>query len=124
MTVAPPSEYINGNLTNGVILGLFNLNYSDFETGTEMYIRQSMSNNTFLRRVGQPQSSTYNGVPCITNRLEGRSPKTHSVEHVVVYTCKRSPVKLFYVVTVNSGASAKWYEEMNNRITQSISFLQ
>lgn len=123
ITVAQPSEYINGNLVNGVILGMFDLNNADFDTATETYIRQQMSINKYLGRVGLPESTTYNNVPCVINRMEGHSPITRNVEQVVVYTCKRSPLKVFYVVTVNSGPNAKLYEEVNNRITQSISFL-
>lgn len=124
VTVALPSEYINGDLTNGVILGLFDLNGANFETGTESYVRQLVSNNKYLRRVGWPQNSPVDNVPCVTNRMEGLSPKTRYIENVVVYTCRRSTQKLFYVVTVNSGPNANRYEEENNRITQSISFRQ
>lgn len=122
VTVAPPNEYINGNLTNGVILGLFDLNNASFETGTETYVRQLISNNKYLRRVGSIESNIVDNVPCITNRMEGLSPKSQYVEEVVVYTCRRSTQKLFYVVTVNSGPNAKWYEEENGRMTHSISF--
>jgi len=124
MTVARPSEYIDGNLTNGVILGLFDLNGASFESGTEMYVRGLISNNKYVKRVGWPESNVVSNVPCITNRMEGRSPKTSYVEKVVVYTCQRSPQKLFYVVTVNSGPDAGRYDEQNLRITQSISFRQ
>jgi hypothetical protein len=124
VTVAPPSEYVNGDLRNGVILGLFDLNNTSFETGTETYVRQLVSNNKYLRRVGSPQSSIVDNVPCITNRLDGLSPKTSDVENVVVYTCRRNAQKLFYVVTVNSGRNSNRYEEENSRITQSISFRQ
>jgi hypothetical protein len=122
VTVAPPSEYVNGDLRNGVILGLFDLNNTSFETGAETYVRQLVSNNKYLRRIGWPQSHIVDNVPCITNRLEGLSPKTRVIENVVVYTCKRNAQKLFYVVTVNSGPNASLYEEANNRITQTISF--
>lgn len=124
LTVARPSEYVNGDLTNGVILGLFDLNGSSFETGTETYVRGLISNNKYLRRVGWPESNVVDNVPCITTRMEGQSPKTQYVEKVVVYACKRSTQKLFYVVTVNSGPNANRYEEENSRITQSISFRQ
>ncbi len=122
MTVALPSEYIKGNLTNGVILGLFDLKSASFENGTETYVRQLAATNKYLIRVGQPESNIVDNVPCITNRMEGQSPKTHNAEHVVVYTCKRNAMKLFYVVTVNSGLNARQYEEENNGITRSISF--
>ena len=49
VTVAPPSEYINGNLINGVILGLFNLNGTSFEKGTETYVRGLISENKYLK---------------------------------------------------------------------------
>jgi hypothetical protein len=124
VTVAPASEYANGDLTNGVILGLFDLNGVSFETGTETYVRQLVSNNKYLKRVGWPQSNTVDNVPCMTNRMEGLSPKTRNIENVVVYTCRRSTQKLFYVVTVNSGPNANRYEEENSRVTQSISFRQ
>lgn len=124
VTVARPSEYVNGDLINGVILGSYDLNGSSFESATEMYVRGLVSNNKYVKRVGRPESSVVGYVPCITNRMEGRSPKTQEVEKVVVYTCKRSSKKLFYVVTVNSGANSGWYDEQNLRITQSISFRQ
>lgn len=122
VTVAPPSDYVNGNLTNGVILGMFDLNGSSFESGTEKYARALIANNKYLKRVGWPESNNVNNVPCITNRMEGQSPKTQYIENVVVYTCRRNAQKLFYVVTVNSGPNANRYEDENNRITQSISF--
>jgi hypothetical protein len=122
VTVAPSSEYVNGNLTNGVMLGLFDLKYEDFLTGTERYVRQLMSVNKYFRRIGAPESSSYNGVPCLTIRMQGQSPKTKYIEQAVVYTCKRSPTQLFYVVTVNSGPNASRFDEVNVRITQSIRF--
>lgn len=124
VTVAQPSEYTDGDLTNGVILGLSQLNNAGFETGTEMYVRGLLLSNKYLKRVGWPESNVVDNVPCITNRMEGQSPKTHYVEKVVVYTCKRSSQQLFYVVTVNSGPDANRYDEQNLRITQSISFRQ
>lgn len=124
VTVTRPSEYINGDLANGVILGLFELNGSSFESGTEIYVRGLISNNKYVKRVGWPESNIVDNVPCITTRMEGRSPKTHYLEKVVVYTCKRSPQKLFYVVTVNSGPNSNRYDEENLHITQSISFRQ
>lgn len=122
VTVAPRSEYVNNNLVNGVILGLFDLNNASFESGTETYVRGLLSDNRYLKRVGWPETSVVSSVPCITNRMEGQSPQTHYLEKVVVYTCKRSSLKLFYVVTVNSGPNANQYEEENNRMTQTISF--
>lgn len=122
VTVARPSEYVNGNLINGVILGLFDLNGGNFESVNEKYVRGLISNNKYLSRMGWPESNVVNNVPCITTRLEGRSPKTQYVEKVIVYTCKRNAQKLFYVVTVNSGPNANQYESENSRITQSISF--
>lgn len=122
VTVAPPSDYINGNLTNGVILGLFDLNGVSFESGTETYVRGLISANKYVKRVGWPESSVVDNVPCITTRLEGQSPKTQYVEKVIVYTCKRSAQKLFYVVTVNSGPNANHYDEQNLNITRSVSF--
>jgi hypothetical protein len=124
VTVARPSEYVNADLANGVILGLFDLNGASFETGAESYVRDLISNNKYLKRVGWPESNVVNNVPCITTRMEGQSPKTHHIEKVVVYACKRSTRKLFYVVTVNSGPHSNWYDEQNLRITQSISFQQ
>lgn len=124
VTVAPPAEYVNGDLANGVILGLFDLNGASFETGAEAHIRGLMSNNKYLRRVGWPESNAVGNVPCITTRMEGQSPKTRYVERVVVYACKRSAQEMFYVVTVNSGPNSNWYDEQNLRITQSISFRQ
>jgi hypothetical protein len=122
VTVAPPNEYIGDNLTNGVILGLFDLNGASFESGTETYVRGLVSNNKYLRRVGRPESGIVDNVPCITNRMEGQSGKTGYVEKVVVYTCRRSAERLFYVVTVNSGPNSNRYDEQNLRIAQSISF--
>lgn len=122
--VARPSEYVNGDLINGVILGLFDLDGASFEKGTELYVRGLMSNNKYLKRVGRPESNVVDNVLCITTRMEGQSPKTQYVEKVVVYTCRRSAHKLFYVVTVNSGPYSNWYDEQNLRITQSISFRQ
>lgn len=122
VTVALPGEYVNGDLANGVILGLLDLNNAGFEAATETYVRETIVNNKYLRRIGGPQSDAVDGVPCIINRMEGLSPKTHYVESVVAYTCRRSPQELFYVVTVNSGPYAGRYEEENSRITQSISF--
>jgi hypothetical protein len=122
VTVARPSEYVNGDLTNGVMLGLFDLNGASFERGTEAYVRGLNSSNKYLKRVGWPESSVVNNIPCITTRMEGLSPKTQYIENVVVYACKRSTQKLFYVVTVNSGPNANQYEDENRRITQTISF--
>lgn len=122
VTVAQPGEYVNGDLTNGVILGLLELNGASFEAGTETYVRELISNNKYLRRVGSPEGNAVDNIPCITTRMEGQSPKSRHVEKVVVYTCKRSMQKLFYVVTVNSGPHSNWYDEQNLRITQSISF--
>lgn len=122
VTVAQPSEYSNGNLTNGVILGLFDLNGGSFEAGNEKYVTGLISNNRYLKRVGWSESDVVNNVPCITTRMEGQSPQTHYFEKVVVYACKRNTQKLFYVVTVNSGPNANQFEGENNRITQSISF--
>lgn len=122
VTIAPPSEYVSGDLANGVILGLFNLNNASFETGTETYVRGLVLNNKYLKRIGGPQGNTVDNVPCMINRLEGVSPRTHYVESVVVYTCRRNAQALFYAVTVNSGPYANRYEEENSRITQSISF--
>lgn len=122
VTVAQPGEYTNGNLTNGVILGLADLNNASLESGTENYVRALISNNKYLRRVGWPEGQTVNNVPCMTTRMEGQSPNTRYLEKVVVYTCMRSSQKLFYVVTVNSGPHANQFEGENSRITQSISF--
>lgn len=122
VTVARPSEYVNSNLTNGVILGLYDLNGGSLETGTEAYVRRLMSINRYLSRVGQPESNVVDNVPCMTARMEGQSPKTQYVEKVVVYACRRNARKLFYVVTVNSGPNAGQYEDENRGITQTISF--
>lgn len=122
VTLARPSEYRNGDLLNGVILGLYDLNGAGFETGTETYVRALISNNKYLRRIGGAESSLINNVPCITSRMEGESPKTRYVEKVVVYTCRRNSSKLFYAVTVNSGPNAERFEEENGRVTQTISF--
>jgi len=121
VTVALPSEYINGNLTNGVILGLFEMKNANFEQGTETFVRQLVANNNYFNRFGYAESSVVNGIKCLTNRMQGQSPKTGYLEHAVVYTCQRNTAQLFYVVTVNSGPNANRYEEDNNRITQSIS---
>ena len=122
VTVAQPSEYINGNLTNGVILGLFDLDGGSFESGNEKYVRGLISNNKYLKKIGWGESNVVNNVPCITTRLEGQSPTTNYVEKVIIYTCQRNAQKLFYVVTVNSGPNSNKYEGENSRITQSISF--
>ena len=122
VTIAPRSEYINDNLINGVILGLFDLNNASFESGTERYVRGLLSGNRYLKRVGWPETNVIDNVPCTTNRMEGQSPQTNYLEKVVVYTCRRSAQKLFYVVTVNSGPNASQFEEGNNRLTQTISF--
>jgi hypothetical protein len=122
VTVARPSEFVNGDLTNGVILGLFDLNGASFERSTEAYVRGLNSSNKYLKRVGWPESNIVNNISCITTRLEGQSPKTQYIENVTVYACKRNPQKLFYVVTVNSGPNANRYEDENRRITQTISF--
>ena len=122
VTVAPSSEYINGNLTNGVMFGLNDLNGATFEAGTERYIRGVLSVNKYLRRVAPSESSLINGVSCLTTYLEGLSPQTQTMEKATVYTCRRSSQQLFYVVNVTSGPNAHRYEEQNSRITQSISF--
>ncbi len=122
VTIARPSEYSNSNLINGVILGMVDLNGASFESGDAKYVRDLISNNKYLKRIGWAESNVVNNVPCITTRLEGESPQTHYLEKVVVYTCKRNAQKLFYVVTVNSGPNANRYDEQNLRITQSISF--
>jgi hypothetical protein len=122
VTVAQPSEYVNGDLTNGVILGLFDLNGASFERGTQAYVRGLLSNNKYLKRTEWAESNVVDNVPCITTRLEGRSHKTQYVENVIVYTCRRSTQQMFYVVTVNSGPNANRYEDQNRHITQTISF--
>lgn len=124
VTVAPPSGYVDGNLTNGVILGLFPLTNVSFEKSTEAYVKQLISGNKYLKRVGPPESNNIQGVPCITNRFEGVSPRTRELERVVVYTFRRNALNLFYVDTVNSGPNANGYEIENGRITQSINFRQ
>jgi len=121
-TVAPASEYINGNLSNGVILGLSDLNGTTFEAGTDRYVRGLLSANKYLRRVGRSESSVVNSVPCITTRLNGLSPQTGYTENVAIYTCQRSAQAFFYVVSVNSGPNASRYEEEGSRVIQSISF--
>lgn len=122
VTVAQPSEYTDGNLTNGVILGLSDLNSAGFEAGAEAYVRGLLSNNKYLKRIGWPERNVVDNVPCVTSRMEGLSPKTHYTEKVVVYACRRSSQQLFYVVTVNSGPDANRYDEHNLHITQSVSF--
>ena len=122
VTVAPASEYINGNLVNGVILGLADLSNTTFEAGTDRYVRGLLSANKYLRRVGRSESSIVNSVPCITTRLNGLSPQTGYTENVAIYTCQRSAQALFYVVSVNSGPNAGRYEEESSRVIQSISF--
>ena len=122
VTIAPPSEYVNSNLTNGVILGLADLNGKSFDSGSDKYVRGLMSGNKYLRRIGRPESNVFNSVSCITNRLAGVSPQTGYSENVVVYTCQRSAQKLLYVVNVNSGPNASRYEEENGRIIQSFNF--
>lgn len=124
VTVARPSEYTNGDLSNGVILGLSELNSAGFETGAETYVRGLLSSNKYLKRARRSESNVVDNVPCIMNRMEGQSPKTHYVEKIVVYTCRRSSQQMFYLVTVNSGPDANLYDEQNLRITQSINFRQ
>ncbi|MCA1627293.1 MAG: hypothetical protein LC742_04955 [Acidobacteria bacterium] len=122
VTVAPPSEYVNGNLANGVIFGVKELNGATFQTGTHRYIRNVLSANSYLKTVGLPENNVFNDVPCITTRLTGWSPQSGANENVVIYTCQRNAQKLFYVVSVNSGPNASRYEEQNSRVIQSISF--
>jgi len=122
VTVAAPSEYINGNLANGVIFGLFDLNGASFESGSDRYVRAILSANKYLKRVGRPESSVSNAVPCITTRLGGPSRHTGYTENVVIYTCHRNAQNLLYVVNVTSGPNANRYEVENNRVIQSLNF--
>ncbi|MDX6613584.1 MAG: hypothetical protein QOD75_2770 [Blastocatellia bacterium] len=124
VTLAPSSQYSGGSLTNGVILGLFDFSSSTFEKGAEKHLQELKSANKYLKRIGGPVSETVDGVPCVTNRLAGVSPKSSYTEQVVVYACKRSPIKLFYLITVNSGPNAAQYEEQNIGISRSITFLK
>ena len=122
ITVAPQSEYTNGNLANGVIFGLADLNGASFESGTNRYVRGILSANKYLKRIGRSESSVINNVPCITSRLAGPSPQSGYTEHVEIYTCQRSAENLFYVVNVTSGPNANLYLQENSRVIQSISF--
>jgi len=122
ITVAPQSEYTNGNLSNGVIFGLADLNGGSFESGTDRYVRGILSANKYLKRIGRSESSVINTVPCTTSRLAGPSPQTGYTENVEIYTCQRSAENLFYVVNVTSGPNANLYLQENSRVIQSISF--
>ncbi len=122
ITVAPQSEYMNGNLFNGVIFGLSDLNGASFESGTDRYVRGILSANKYLKRTGRSERSVINSVPCITSRLAGPSPQRGYTENVEIYTCQRSAENLFYVVNVTSGPNANLYLQENSRVIQSISF--
>jgi hypothetical protein len=122
VTVAPPNEYLNGNLANGVIFGLADLNGKSFESGTDKYVRELLSANKYLTRVGRPESSVFNTVPCITSRLTGPSPQNGYTENVEIYTCQRNAQHLFYVVNVTSGPDPSRYVEENSRVIRSLSF--
>jgi hypothetical protein len=122
ITVAPQSEYTNGNLSNGVIFGLSDLNGASFESGTDRYVRGILSANKYLKRIGRSESSVINNVPCITSRLVGPSPHSGYTENVEIYTCQRSAENLFYVVNVTSGPNANLYLQENRRVIQSINF--
>lgn len=122
VTIAPPSEYVNGNLSNGVMFGFADLNGAGFESGSERYLQEMLAANSYLQRVGQPERNSDNFVSCITTRFAGMSPATSQMENVVVHTCRRTAQKLFYAVNVNSGPNATRYDEENNRIIQSIRF--
>lgn len=122
ITVAPQSEYTNGNLSNGVIFGLSDLNGASFESGTDRYVRGILSANKYLKRIGRSESSVINNVPCITSRLAGPSPQSGYTENVEIYTCQRSAENLFYVVNVTSGPNANLYLQENSRVIQSINF--
>lgn len=122
ITIAPESEYINGNLSNGVIFGLSDLNGASFESGTDRYVRGILSANKYLKRIGRSEGSIINTVPCITSRLAGPSPQSGYTENVEIYTCQRSAENLFYVVNVTSGPNANLYLQENSRVIQSLSF--
>jgi hypothetical protein len=122
ITVAPQSEYINGNLANGVIFGLADLNGASFESGTYRYVRGILSANKYLKRIGRSESSVINNVSCITSRLAGPSPQSGYTENVEIYTCQHSAENLFYVVNVTSGPNASQFLQENSRVIQSISF--
>jgi hypothetical protein len=122
ITIAPQSEYTNGNLANGVIFGLADLNGASFESGTNRYVRGLLSANKYLKRIRRSESSIINNVPCITSRLAGPSPQSGYTENVEIYTCQRSAENLFYVVNVTSGPNANLYLQENSRVIQSISF--
>ena len=121
VTIAPSGEYLDGNLTNGVIFGLSDLKGASFESGTDRYMRSVLSANKYLRRTGRNETNVFNGIPCNATRLIGQSPQTGHTENVIVYTCQRN-TQLFYVVNVNSGPNAGRFEEQNNRVIQSIKF--
>jgi hypothetical protein len=122
VTLAAPNEYLYGNLTNGVILGLYDMSTVSFEKGAEKYVKELMSNNKYLKRVSSPEGSVVDGIPCMVNRLAGQSPKSGYAEQVVVHACKQSEIKIFYLVTVISGPNVDRYDNDNNRIAQSIVF--
>ena len=122
VTLARPTEYLNGNLVNGVILGLYDVSTTTFEKGAAKYVSDLISGNKYLKRVAPAENNVVDGIPCMINRLAGHSPKSGYDEEVFVYACKRSASKIFYLVTVNSGPNGKQYEDENNRIARGISF--
>lgn len=122
VTLARQDQYTSGNLLNGVILGLYDVSTSNFEKGAARYASDLISQNKYLKPVTFPENTVVDGVSCIVNRLAGRSPKSGYDEQVVVYACKRSPIKMFYLVTVNSGPNSTQFDQYNESIARSLSF--
>jgi hypothetical protein len=122
VTVARPSEYVNGNLSNGVVFGLADLNGASFASGADKYVRDMLSANTYLKQVGSAETNSGTMVSCITKRFAGLSPQTAQTEDVVVHTCRRNAQKLLYVVSVTSGPNSSRHEDENNSVIQSLSF--
>jgi hypothetical protein len=111
---APQGEYVNSNLTCGVIIGTIAIGAADLPGATESYVNALLRANTYLSINGGYQRTSVSSQDAITVTLIGRSPVTGRDEVVKVVTVRTGGNKLLYINVVAQGMYDRYGAALDN----------
>lgn len=124
ITFAPQGAFGNYQgqsvFTHGAIVGVVNAQTTNLEEASTRYVNGLLQNNSYLRAQRNFRRDNIDGRNALGITLKGQSPVTGRNETVNVYTTMLRNGLMFYVINVAPNNDFRNYEQVFQRILNSV----
>ena len=121
---APERGYVvyqgRPDFTRAVMLGTLHAQAGSLEGASTEYVEAMLKANSYLKREGDSEKMSIVGHDAIKTLLSGTSNSTKRTEHVIIVNLLLRDGSLFYVNLIVPADESAVYEDVFQKISQSI----